>query len=159
MAQNENVMPKSGHGCQFLWFLTHNLAKYQYFLTRLTLNQRSLAHAKPCTAFSFFFVFASCIFDEYGLILLRKMHLHWSWKFHAKLWLKVLRIPHSGNIANWDMANFVHFWQFPKPLIYNSTDIKLWIKWYTCFRQTIHIKLVSFKNFDIWSIYDYWLCS
>ena len=60
---------------------------------------------------------------------------------------------HFGNIAKWDIIDFVHFWQFFWPIIHISAVIELEIDWEVYFSPTDHIKLASFENSDIWPSY------
>ena len=60
---------------------------------------------------------------------------------------------HFWNIANWDIGDFVHFWQFFWPNIHILAVIELGIDWEVYFRTTNRIKLLSLKNIDIWPSY------
>ena len=57
---------------------------------------------------------------------------------------------HFGNITNWDLGDFVHFWLFFWPIIHILAVIGREIELVLYFKPTYHIKLVSLKNIDIW---------
>ena len=64
-----------------------------------------------------------------------------------------LREAHFWNIANRDIGDFVHFWLFFWPNIHILAVIELEIDWEVYFKTTNHIKLLSWKNIDIWPSY------
>ena len=60
----------------------------------------------------------------------------------------------SAIVANWGNARFVHFlWSYPPYSIAISLDIELLVIENILFRLTFLLKVVSFKNIDIWLNY------